>query len=440
VSTPQVVLPVTLVATLVAQAALPSRRLLIVLGGAGLSCLLATLSGVASMSVILAEVPWEVLVLLVGLALVSELFRTSHLFSVLAVRSARWSGGTPRWILVLFVAGMYVVSGLVNNLTALLLVLPILLILLRLIGASQRQVTWTLGCLLVACNLGGAATPIGDFPAVLLLGRGSMSFVAYLERAAPATFVGLLLVLGIGLFALRAPRAALARPVPPRIGLAVMAALYRNVRLEWGTLAPTAVAFAGMLAAWITVPPGSGVGPELICWLGAGAALVASPARGEQLLRGLDVEPVLYFLALFLMVGAVRDSGIFTALAHRLVELPLSPGQQLVVFLLIAGPITGVFSAGPGMAALIEVAETLATHLPPNAVYVGLALSVCAGSSLFLTAATSGPMAQMMVERADLRDLEGRRLRFGFVEFLPVGLVGFVAIESVAIGYALLSQ
>jgi hypothetical protein len=71
---------------------------------------------------------------------------------------------------------------------------------------------------------------------------------------------------------------------------------------------------------------------------------------------------------------------------------------------------------------------------------VGLALSVCAGSSLFLTAATSGPMAQMMVERADLRDLEGRRLRFGFVEFLPVGLLGFVAIESVAIGYALLSQ
>ncbi|HRI67230.1 MAG TPA: hypothetical protein PK156_23465 [Polyangium sp.] len=110
--------------------------------------------------------------------------------------------------------------------------------------------------------------------------------------------------------------------------------------------------------------------------------------------------------------------------------------SQLFAFLILAGVLTGLFSAGPSMAALLEVAASLAKRLPPSAVYVGLALSVCAGSSLFLTAATSGPLAQALTERADLRDAQGRRLTFVFFDFLPTGLLGFAVIEMVALVYA----
>lgn len=75
----------------------------------------------------------------------------------------------------------------------------------------------------------------------------------------------------------------------------------------------------------------------------------------------------------------------------------------------------------------------MTARLPGPAVYVGLALSVCAGSSLFLTAATSGPLAQALTERANLRDIEGRAVRFGFFEFLPAGLLSFGVIQGVAL-------
>ena len=170
----QVFLPAVLVVTLVLQAALARYRLLIVMSGAAASCLAASMLGLGHASQILADVPWDVLVILVGLGLISEVFVESRVFGVLAMRACRWSGADPRKIALLFTVGMYSHGGLVNNLTALLLILPMLLGLYKLVGVTQRYVSWSIGLLLVACNLGGAATPIGDFPAVLLLGGGKM--------------------------------------------------------------------------------------------------------------------------------------------------------------------------------------------------------------------------------------------------------------------------
>jgi Na+/H+ antiporter NhaD/arsenite permease-like protein len=211
------------------------------------------------------------------------------------------------------------------------------------------------------------------------------------------------------------------------------------VRLDLRVLIPAMVALVGMLIAWVMIPASSGVGPELICWLGVGVALAAMLRAGEQIIRSkVDVEAVLYFVSLFVMVAAVRKTGVFEAFARGLTSLDVAPVVQLILFLLLAGVLTGLFSAGPSMAALLDVAESLAKTLPPTAVYVGLALSVCAGSSLFLTAATSGPMAQILTERADLHDPAGAPVRFGFFHFLPVGLISFVVIQTVAVAYALI--
>ena len=181
------------------------------------------------------------------------------------------------------------------------------------------------------------------------------------------------------------------------------------------------------------------VGPELICWLGVGAALAVAPRDGERLLRTrIEMDGALFLLALFVMVGAVSKAGAFAAIARWLTELPVPAPLQLALFLVLAAVLTGLFSAGPSMAGLLEVAAALAARMSPTAVYVGLALAVCAGSSLFLTAATSGPMAQIMTERAGLRDPQGRTISFGFFQFMPTGLLAFAVILAVGVGYAML--
>lgn len=439
-SRPQFVLTMILVGAIVLQAMLPRLRLLIVTTAAGLSCLLSALLGTAKTPQLLAEVPWDVLVILIGLGLLSEVMVTSRLFGLLAVWSAEKSRASPRRVLLYFAVGLYAVSGLVNNLTALLLVLPVLLILLKLMGVDQRQTSWTLGVLLVACNLGGAATPIGDFPAILLLGRGSMSFSGYLVRAAPPTVLALVLILLVVLLVIRPDRGVMHNQLSENLSVAVIKKLYRNVRLDLGVLLPALFLLILMLVAWMFIPVSTGITPEVICWVGVAAALLFRPSLAERLLRTrVDFEAALFLLGLFLMVGAVRHTGLFADLASAIGKLPLAPWAQLVLFLILSGATTGLFSAGPSMAALLEVAETLARRFPPEAVYVGLALSVCAGSSLLLTAATSGPLLQTLTERAQLRDQHGVQVHFGFFHFLPVGLLSFAVIQAVAVLYVLLA-
>jgi Na+/H+ antiporter NhaD/arsenite permease-like protein len=434
--TEQLALAALLLLALVAQAALPAARVLVVVAAAGLACLLSHLLGTAAPKALLRAVPWDVLVILVSLGALSSVLAEARLFDRLAVAATRLSRGDPARVTVVFAGVMYFVSGLVNNLTALLLVMPVQLALLRLIGVDRRYVAWSLGLMLVACNLGGAATPIGDFPAILMLGGGRMSFADYLARAGPATAAIFAVLLALVMRGVRPARQIPADPLSTRISCAVIEAMHRRVLLRRRLALPVLALLGLMFAAWTL--PELGLSPELVCWLGAAAALAIDPRVGERVLRRqFDAEAVLFLLAMFVMVLAVRSSGLFETIARALVEAPFPAGVQLALFLVLAGAATALFSAGPSMAALLEVADALARDLPSDVVYLGLALSVCAGSSCLLTAATAGPLAQALCERADLRDSNGAPIRFGFLEFLPVGLLSFAVIQLGALAYAL---
>ena len=410
----------------------PARRLEIVLSGAGLAIASSALAG-NDASRILAEIPWDVLVIMASLGVVSRVLGESGVFTRLAVRGTLLTRAEPRWILVGGALLMFFISGLVNNITALLLVLPIVIAIFELVGTTQRHLRWTIGVLLVACNLGGASTPIGDFPAILLLGAGAMAFKDYLVLAFPAALVALVLLLVIVQLVVRPTRGMDASPLRREITVAAVEALHRRVRLDPWLLIPGLVVLAAMLAAWI-VFPASVVPPHMIAWIGGVVVLAATAHRTKTaLIKGIDVEATLFLFALFALVGTVSASGFFADLGDRLADLPLPPSVKLVILVGTTGLATGLFSAGPSMAAMLEVGQPLASSVAPAAVYIGLALGVCAGSSLLLTAATSGPLTESLIARASLADDQGRPVSFTFKSFLPVGVLSFSVILGVGL-------
>ena len=414
---------------IVAQARSPERRLSFVLAGAALALGVLTLGG-GDPRAVLTGLPWDVLIILGALGVVSQVLALSNVFTRLAVFITRIISASPTLLVPVAAIAMFLISGLVNNITALVLVLPVVLAILQLAGTTARHVRWTLGTLLVACNLGGASTPIGDFPAVLLLGAGAMDFFGYLRLAFPTAVVGMLVFLAIVMFVVRPARDVPFEPMRRAITVAAVDELHGRIRLRRRHMVPALGVLGAMLVAW-TVVPAARLPPYLVAWLGAGLLVLVVGRRARAVLEaGVDLDATLFLFGLLVLVGVVRESGLFIKLAEALASSQLAPTTQLTLFVFVAGIATGLFSAGPSMAALLEVAEPLQAHFGPGAVYLGLAFGVCAGSSLLLTAATSGPLAQSMVERAQLFDVGGQRVAFSFASFLPVGVVAFAVILS----------
>lgn len=434
-----ILLLVVMVATLVVQAFVPARRVLVILSGATACAIIALTLGKQTGEDIYNGIPWDVLVILLGLGIFSSIFAKSGLFDIVAVWSSRASRGEFLLILIMFSSIMFILSCAINNLTALLFVLPILLSALKALGATQKFISLCFALVIVACNLGGAATPIGDFPAILLMGTGSISFVRYLMLAFPMCIFLFVVLLFLAAIYYGKKASAKTGMLERFLAVASMEKLYRNVTVDRGVLYPGLAVLCLMFAFWI-FGNRIGLSPGSVCFLGVSLLMIVKNREAEDILRRrIDFESILFLSGLFVMVSCLAGSGILGLIAGFMVDHFEDPKILVCVLMICCGVTTAIFSAGPSMATMLPIAQTIISRgdIPGDTLYVGLALSVCAGSSFLLTAATAGPLAQSMVERSGLITRNEETARFDFMTFLPFGVFAYAVIQLAGLLYVL---
>lgn len=385
----------------------------------------------------MANYQWGVLCFFVSLDLFTSIIVTTGIMDRAALVLAGRSRGMPLRVMLLFGTLLFLVSALMNNLTAVLIVLPIIFVLLRAIRLQRRFFAGFFAMLLAISNLAGASTPIGDFPALIIMKSGLTSFGAYLVRAFPL-FAGTAVIVTIGHLILA--RSA-CRSAPKEedeyeraTSLALLRAKYRYVRIDYRAVTRIAVIFFLMFTAWATLPAGL-VPPELVAVLGLSAAAVVGPRRGSaRFYRRFDLKPVIT-VGIFLFIAAlVQDSGVLVWLAARLHASIEDPLLLFCAVMVLTAACSGLFSAGPAAAAMMPLIVEMA-HGPFSTcsdwLAVGFAAAICAGSSLFIWSATAGlPLAHKVAD-TDLRDPTGGRLPWGVRQYLPYGIAHFAVQLSV---------
>lgn len=435
--------------TLLLQAALPTRRISIVIIGAVTSTVIVVLSGRSTIENVYRSVPWDVLLILIGLGIYTSILARSNVFGVIAAKATNMTRGIAWLVLAAFAFVMFGVSAFLNNITAISLMMPVFLVVLQSLGITQGYLGLFMALILTATNLGGAATPIGDFPAILLISDkdAQMTFGKYLATMLPLCTVIMSLVISVYLLIYARHHRIASTPLSKAVSLEVSRLLYRNVSINWNIMIPGTVIFTAMVLLWAFAPHDWNMSPDLVC-LGGVSSLMAflhfirpprsSARHGLPFVEGIvrretDIESVLFLGGLFFMVAAAESTGMMKAVGNRLLTLSSEPLLCISVLMIITGLSTAVFSAGPAMGAMLPIAKQLAPLYPDGTVYLGLALSVCAGSSFLLTAATSGPLMQTMIERFNLTTSDGKTGRFGFWTFLPYGALSFVIIQLSAL-------
>ena len=393
----------------------------------------------------MANYQWGVLCFFVSLDIFTSIIVTTGIMDRAALFLAGRSRSMPLRVMLLFGTLLFLVSALMNNLTAVLIVLPIIFVLLRAIRLPRRFVAGFFAMLLAISNLAGASTPIGDFPALIIMKSGITSFVAYLARAFPL-FAGTAVIVIIGhlILARSACRSAWKEEeeYERAMSLALLRAKYRYVRIDYRAVTRIAVIFLLMFATWATLPAGL-VPPELVAVLGLSAAAMVGPRGGSaRLYRRFDLKPVIT-VGIFLFIAAlVQDSGVLVWLAARLHASIEDPLLLFCAIMALTAACSGLFSAGPAAAAMMPLIVEMA-HGPFSTcsdwLAVGFASAICAGSSLFVWSATAGlPLAHKVAD-ADLHDPTGCRLLWGVRQYLPYGIAHFVVQLSVGMACVILA-
>ena len=155
--------------------------------------------------------------------------------------------------------------------------------------------------------------------------------------------------------------------------------------------------------------------PATVALAGATVMLLVTRQPLENALRGIEWPTLFFFIGLFVMVGALEETGAIDEVADGIASSPPATARAELLGITWASAIgSGIVDNIPFTAAMIPVVEQLQGDAGDDAYWWALALGACFGGNLTLVAAAANVAAAGMAERA------GRPI--GFVTFLKVGV------------------
>lgn len=396
---------------------------------AGIALCLATGT---SVSEVMDGFSFNVLVILVAMDLFTGVFAQTGAMEVVAVKLAVLSRGRRRLLVAALAGMMFLVSSILNNITAILVILPCVFVLLRALEPDRRYLTTLFAVILAASNLGGAATGVGDLPAVLIVQSGVVSFSEYTLGAFPffaasTAVLGCFWALVLGLRG-RAATSGVSGRQGSELAIGVLQSQYRHIGIDRGMFVPLAAILAAMIVAWMVVPQDA-VPSDLIAVLGCMAAFAVALVKRGKVGQVVDMGSVLTIGSFLFLAACISATGALDAIAAALRGVLPDDRMYLVAILTLTSLLAGLVGAGPAAACCLPIVCDLACGAFAGqrvAVMVAYGAAICAGSSLFLWSATAGFILSGKVEASGVRDGASRPARFGIGDYLGYGLVNYV--------------
>lgn len=273
-----------------------------------------------------AGVDWNVIFLLLGMMLIVSVLKRTGIFEFIAIWAAKRAGGRPYRLMALLIVATGFLSAWLDNVTTVLLIAPVTILVCRRLGVP---VVPYLIAEVMACNIGGAATLIGDPPNIMIGSRANLSFNDFLVHMAPIVIILMILFV---LMARVMFRKAFHHD-PERVR-AVMELRERDAIRDVRLLVVSGVVVVLVMTAFVlhTVLR---LEPSVVAITGGLVLLAVSRLRATEVVKDVEWETLAFFTGLFVMVGAMVRTGVVGDLgeaAARATEGELFGTSMALVF------------------------------------------------------------------------------------------------------------
>jgi len=372
----------------------------------------------------MAFVDWNVIFLVLGMMIFMAMFSETGIFRWLAFRAFRLARGNA-WLLGLILILLTgVTSSFLNNVTALLLLVPLSIQIAETVGI--HPFTYVIPEVLAA-NIGGASTLIGDPPSTIVGLHLGLGFFEYAIEAAPVVVLSLPAVVGLSAWLNRRELSGAKKRLSP----ALVAQMESGARitdlplLRKASIVGLVTLFLFLAGELFDLPPSVGAM--------TGAALLIAWVRPDmqRMMREGDWTTLFFFIGIFVLVGGVEQAGVIDWLAHVIAGLAghsLSLATILMVW--ISGVASGVVDNIPFTIAALPIADLLSTTIPAAksspALFWALIFGADFGGNMTYLGGAGNIVAVGLLAQAGYRMSFGRFMRDGVLVTVATLLVATV--------------
>ncbi|MEU8265557.1 ArsB/NhaD family transporter [Sphaerisporangium sp. NPDC049002] len=396
------------------------HRVAAALGGAAIMLLIHASGADAAFFSRETGVDWNVIFLLLGMMVIVGVLKQTGVFEYLAIWAAKRARGKPYRLMVLLVVITALASALLDNVTTVLLIAPVTFL------VCERLAVPVVPFLIaeaMASNIGGTATLVGDPPNIIIASRGGLTFNDFLVHMAPMILIVMVVFIGLcGLMFRKAfrydpDRAAEILQLDEREAIA-------DRRLLWQSL----IVLALVMAAFV-LHPVLHYEPSVVAILGAGILVAATTVTTEQAIAEVEWPTLVFFMGLFVMVGALVETGVIGQVSRLAVEATQGQlGVTTMVLLWASAGLSGIVDNIPYVATMSPIVADLVQANGGNGHAQVLWWALGFGADLGGNATAVGAAANVVVIGIAARN----RTPISFWEFTRYGLiVTFVTVALV---------
>jgi Na+/H+ antiporter NhaD/arsenite permease-like protein len=393
------------------------HRTVIAIFGAALMVVAGIFLGFYSQEGAVSVIDFNTIGLLIGMMIIVGVTKDTGLFQYVAIRSAKLAQGDPWRIMVFFSIITAVFSALLDNVTTVLLMVPMTLVICDYLNLKPLPF---LMVEIFMSNIGGCATLIGDPPNILIGSAAKLSFMDFVVNLAPV--VAVIFIIMIPVFRFMYGRHLSASPEDKQ-GIMKLkeAESIKDPKLMKKALFVLAVVITGFfLHGFLHMEAAT------IAIFGAGLLLFLDNKNPERALHEVEWTTIFFFVGLFVLVGGLEHVGAISWAAGKLIEATGGSLAVTSVAVLWGGAIFSAFVDNiPFVATMIPLVQEMGgTFFNLNPIWWSLALGACLGGNGTLV----GASANLVV--AGLAEKSGYKIRFK--DFMKVGLAVMVLTVAMA--------